>query len=577
MKIVIARTAGFCMGVRRAVDTVLDASNDQKGPICTYGPLIHNPQVLDLLKEKGIPAIATIPEKGKGTVVIRAHGVPPEAKEALKEANFAVIDSTCPRVIKVQRIIHRYAKKGHHAIIIGDRDHPEVIGLNGYAYGLGHVVETLSEAKALPDFENAILVAQTTQSVKFFTEVKTWVAETHPHYLTFDTICDSTEKRQADILAIAQTVDAVVVVGGKSSGNTQRLAELARESGKLTFHIEDSDELDFDQLKGLKSLAITAGASTPNWIINKVYRAIESGTASEKRLFGIPVSALKMALLRSNAYLALGAAFLSYACSMLQGIDNWLVPAAVAMLYVLSMHIFNHLTAISADRYNDPERADFYDRNKWALAAFAFTGGGVGLLLAYSLGLFPFLVLLIMSLAGLSYNAPIIPRYFFQGKYRCLRDIPGSKTILITAAWATVTALLPALTSSQGFALSTLPALALAAGMVFSRTVFFDILDMQGDRIVGQETFPIILGDDKTVRLLKNLLITLAVMLPLFSAFGIFTGLGFVLWVNPVMMFILLIAYQKRFVLAGVQLEFLVESHLVCSGIIALFWSLFLG
>lgn len=577
MKIVIARTAGFCMGVRRAVDTVLDASNGQKGPICTYGPLIHNPQVLDLLKEKGIPAISAIPDKGEGTVLIRAHGVPPEAKEALKSAGFSVIDSTCPRVIKVQRIIHRYAKKGYHAIIIGDRDHPEVIGLNGYAYGLGHVVETLAEAMALPGFENAIIVAQTTQSVRFYDEVKAWAHRAHPHYLTFDTICDSTEKRQADILAVAQTVDAVVVVGGKNSGNTQRLAELARESGKLTFHIEDTDELDLSQLTGLNSVAITAGASTPNWIINKVYRAIESASASEETLFGIPVSALKMILLRSNIYLGLGAGFLSYACSVLQGIDTWFIPSAVAMLYVLSMHIFNHLTAISADRYNDPERADFYDRNKWPLAAVAFTGGGVGLLLAYSQGLFPFLVLLAMSLAGLSYNAPVIPRRLFHGRYRCLRDVPGSKTILITAAWGTVTALLPALTSAGGFALSTLPALALAAGMVFARTVFFDILDMQGDRIVGQETFPIILGDKKTVRILKNLLVTLAVMLPLSSAFGIFTGLGFVLWVCPVMLFALLLAYQKRYVLAGVQLEFLIESHLILSGVIALLWRLLLG
>lgn len=575
MKIVIARTAGFCMGVRRAVDTVLDASNGQDGPICTYGPLIHNPQVLNLLEDKGVPAISDIPEQGEGTVVIRAHGVPPEAKKALKDAGFSVIDSTCPRVIKVQRIIHRYAKKGHHAIIIGDRDHPEVIGLNGYAYGLGHVVETLEEAKALPDFDNAIIVAQTTQNVQFFNEVKAWATRTHPHYLTFDTICDSTEKRQADILAIAQTVDAVVVVGGKSSGNTQRLAELARKSGKLTFHIEDTDELDLAQLKGLNAVAITAGASTPNWIINKVYRTIESGTASEKSLLGIPVSALKMALLRSNAYLALGAAFLSYACSVLQGIDHWLIPASVAMLYVLSMHIFNHLTAISSDRYNDPERADFYDRNKWFLASFAFTGGGIGLLLAYSQGRFAFLVLLAMSLAGLSYNAPVIPKRFFGGRYRCLRDIPGSKTILITAAWAIVTALLPALTSARGFSLATLPALVLAGGMVFARTVFFDILDMQGDRIVGQETFPIILGDKKTLRLLKNLLIALAVMLPLASALGLFAGLGFVLWLCPVMMFALLIAYQKHLVLAGIQLEFLIESHLVLAGALALFWRLF--
>ncbi|MCG8472416.1 MAG: 4-hydroxy-3-methylbut-2-enyl diphosphate reductase [Desulfobacterales bacterium] len=575
MKIIIARTAGFCMGVRRAVDTVLDASNGKKRPICTYGPLIHNPQVLDLLKGKGIPAISDIPEKGEGTVVIRAHGVPPESKEALKGAGFSVVDSTCPRVIKVQRIIHRHAKKGYHAIIIGDRDHPEVIGLNGYAHGRGHVVETLDEVKKLPAFENAIIVAQTTQNVAFYDDVKKWASQTHPHYLTFDTICDSTEKRQADILSIAKNVDAVVVVGGKNSGNTQRLAELARESGKLTFHIEDVEELDMNRIKHLDSVAITAGASTPNWIISKVYRAIETASASQERLFGIPVAVIKMALMRSNVYLALAAASLAYACSVLQGIQNWLVPSAVAMLYVLSMHIFNHLTAISADRYNDPERADFYDRNKWALASFAFAGGGLGLLLAYSLGTFPFVVLLLMSLAGLSYNLPIIPNRLFKGKYKRLRDVPGSKTVLITAAWGVVTALLPALTSRHGFTISTLPALLLACGMVFSRTIFFDILDMQGDRIVGQETFPIILGDKKTAKILKNLLITLALMLPLSSLLGLISGLGYILWIYPAFLFGLMIAYQKRLILPGFQLEFLVESQLVLSGVIALFWSLF--
>ncbi|MCG8633824.1 MAG: 4-hydroxy-3-methylbut-2-enyl diphosphate reductase, partial [Desulfobacterales bacterium] len=139
MKISIAKTAGFCMGVRRAVDMVLDASNLSEEPIFTYGPLIHNPQVLDLLKGKGVTVLDEIPERGSGTVIVRAHGVPPEAKAALKAAGFTVVDATCPRVIKVQTIIGKHARLGHAAVIVGDQNHPEVVGLLGYAGEQGFV------------------------------------------------------------------------------------------------------------------------------------------------------------------------------------------------------------------------------------------------------------------------------------------------------------------------------------------------------------------------------------------------------------------------------------------------------
>src|SRR5210317_465959 len=160
MKILIAKTSGFCMGVRRAVEMVLDAPDQNTNPIFTYGPLIHSPQVLNLLKSKDISVLDEIPSRGSGTVLIRAHGVPPSTKEKLKEVNFNVIDATCPRVIKVQTIIGKHAKKGFAAIIIGDKDHPEVIGLLGYARDKGFVAGSLQELEALPDLEKAIIVAQ---------------------------------------------------------------------------------------------------------------------------------------------------------------------------------------------------------------------------------------------------------------------------------------------------------------------------------------------------------------------------------------------------------------------------------
>ncbi|MEJ2658451.1 MAG: 4-hydroxy-3-methylbut-2-enyl diphosphate reductase, partial [Desulfobacterales bacterium] len=164
MKILIAKNAGFCMGVRRAVEMVLDAPGKHQNPIFTFGPLIHNPQVLDLLKEKEIFILDHVPTSGTGTVLIRAHGVPPKIKQDLKKAGYDIIDSTCPRVIKVQTIIRKHAKQDYASIIIGDKNHPEVVGLLGYAEGKGFAVDNMDDLDSLPSFEKAIIVAQTTQN-----------------------------------------------------------------------------------------------------------------------------------------------------------------------------------------------------------------------------------------------------------------------------------------------------------------------------------------------------------------------------------------------------------------------------
>jgi len=228
MKLIVAKTAGFCMGVRRAVEMALDAPGKQQEPIHTYGPLIHNPQVLKLMEEKGISVLDRIPDQGTGTVIIRAHGIPGDARERLADAGFRVIDATCPRVIKVQTIIDRHAGQGYAAIIVGDKDHPEVAGLLGYARGHGIVVDRLEELAALPRFDKAIIVAQTTQNTRFFESVRNWAEAHAPHYKVFNTICDSTERRQKEVQQMAGSVDALVVVG---DGSSERMMELFGSEG----------------------------------------------------------------------------------------------------------------------------------------------------------------------------------------------------------------------------------------------------------------------------------------------------------------------------------------------------------
>ena len=572
MKIIIAKTAGFCMGVRRAVEMALDSPGKHRGPIFTHGPLIHNPQVLDLLDEKGVHIMQNIPEAGEGTVLIRAHGVPPAIKKDLKKAGFAVIDATCPRVIKVQAIIKKHARQGYASIIIGDRDHPEVVGLMGYAAGKGYIAGSIEELEVLPVFDKAILVAQTTLNTRLFEAVNNWAQTCHPHYKCFHTICDSTAQRQAEVQKMAALVDALIVVGGKNSGNTQRLAEIAGQSGIATFHIETEYDLDVKALSAAETIGITAGASTPNWIINRVVRAVErlpykNSAGIQKMVFSI-----QQALLLTNVIVAAGAGCLSYACAVLMGISDFLPHVWISMLYVLSMHTLNNLTGLKADRYNDPEREAFYRGHKLFLVCLAMFSGAAGLLIAYSQGITTFLVLLMMSILGLSYNIRLIPKTII-GKYSRIRDISGSKTILIAVAWGVVTSVLPAISAGNSFGLKTMLVFFWATGLAFARTAFFDILDMQGDRIVGKETIPILLGEKQSFRMLKTVLGIWVVLFISSSLTGIIPALGLGLSVCPAAMLVLISMHENGFMLPGIRLEFLVESHFFLAGMVTLLYT----
>ena len=577
MKIVIAKTSGFCMGVRRAVEMVLDAPDEHQHPISTYGPLIHNPQVLEILEEKGISAFDSPPAEGSGTVLIRAHGVPPETKNRLAEVGFNVIDATCPRVIKVQTIINKHAKKGFAAIIVGDRNHPEVVGLRGYGGDKSYVVKNVAELEALPGFENAIIVAQTTLNTHLWQAVKNWATVNHPHYKVFETICDSTERRQAEVQRLAESVDAVIVVGGRNSGNTKRLVDIARQTGKPAFHIENEDDLadlDLQALTGTSQIGITAGASTPNWVIKKVYRVLEAMLFKHKQGWRRLAFEIQRTLLLTNVYVAIGAGALCYACNKLQGIHQTFPYILISMLYVQSMHILNRLTDTRADRYNDPSRANFYDRYKIPLAILAGIAGGAGLIIAYSIGIFPFMALLIMSVLGLSYNLKIIPPWLTGAKYEKLRDIPGSKTLLIAVAWGIVTAVLPPLSKFGSIHGINLLVALWAIGIVFVRTAFFDILDMQGDRLVGKETIPILLGEKRSMQLLKIILIILTAALAGLSALQLTSSLGFALILCPVFIALIILAYERAQMFPGIRLEFLLETQFLLAGMITFVWVL---
>jgi 4-hydroxy-3-methylbut-2-enyl diphosphate reductase len=574
VKLKLAKTAGFCMGVRRAVEMVLDAANRQQGPIYTYGPLIHNPQVQEILEEKGVTILRDIPGARRGTVVIRAHGVPPQAKQTLVDAGYAIIDATCPRVIKVQTIIRKYAKKGYAAIIVGDEDHPEVVGLLGFAEGRGYVISQLEDLDKLPPIERAIVVAQTTQDAHLFDRIARTITERFPHVKVFNTICDSTLKRQAEIREMAESVDAVVVVGGFNSGNTRRMVQVVEQEGVRAFHIESETELDCRAIESLDSVGITAGASTPNWVIKNVYRTLEAIPHQAKR-WRLAIFKMRRWLLLSNLYLAVGAGCLSYACALLSGIRPGIASALMAACYVLSMHILNNFIGREAVRYNDPDRASFYNNNRIVLLTLAIVSGAVGLFMAFIQGPMPFLILCIISLLGVLYNVKIVPgRLKIARKIQRISDVPGSKTVLIALAWGTVTAVLPHLSVSLQITTTMLFVSSWASVMAFVRTAFFDILDMQGDRIVGQESLPIVLGKRKTFRILEQLLVIFLVALFLAPMMHLATTLAYGMILSVFYMASVLAAFERHWFVPGFRFEFLVETLFVFTAIVSGLWQL---
>jgi len=272
MKVRVAQSYGFCFGVKRAMDLVLQLANQEnRKKIFTDGPLIHNPQALQVLRDQGVvPLSEAAGEKIEGTIVIRSHGVSPQRLEELKKTGARILDATCPKVKQVQSIIAQYAQKGFYVIIIGDPEHAEVRGLLGFAGGKSQVIQSEEDLNQIPPAQKLCVVAQTTQNREKFLELKEKIEKRFSAVEIFDTICETNRKRQEELKYLCHTVEAIVVIGGKESGNTRRLVEIARAEGVPTFFGETAEDLNFDQLKHYNEIGVFGGASTPDWVIEKI-------------------------------------------------------------------------------------------------------------------------------------------------------------------------------------------------------------------------------------------------------------------------------------------------------------------
>ncbi len=277
MQVKVAKSAGFCFGVKRAVETVYEEAEQAEGAVYTYGPIIHNETVVKDLEKKGVRVIEenTLLEDSiqNGTVIIRSHGVGKDVYERLEALNCRIVDATCPFVKKIHRIVRRESEAGKQVVIIGNASHPEVEGICGWCVTPAIVVSNIEEAENINvSVEKPLsIVSQTTFNYKKFQELVEIISKKGYNINVVNTICNATNERQAEARQIAGEVDAMLVIGGKHSSNTQKLYEICRSECKNTYYIQTLVDLDMNQLQSIGSIGITAGASTPNNIIEEVY------------------------------------------------------------------------------------------------------------------------------------------------------------------------------------------------------------------------------------------------------------------------------------------------------------------
>jgi 4-hydroxy-3-methylbut-2-enyl diphosphate reductase len=264
-EIVVARYAGYCYGVERALRLTEDALASAERPVATLGPIIHNPSVVEALADRGVGVVDAVEEAQGGTLVVRTHGVAPEVLAGAPGRRLHVIDATCPFVAVAQRKARALHEAGYTVVILGEHDHPEVVGLQGFAGGEAIVVAEPDDAPlARLEGRKVGVVVQTTQAHDALARLAATLAPLARELLIYNTVCDATEKRQSAACELAAQVDVVVVVGGRNSANTMRLAQLCRGIEPRTHHIETADELRDEWVKGARRVGVTAGASTPD-------------------------------------------------------------------------------------------------------------------------------------------------------------------------------------------------------------------------------------------------------------------------------------------------------------------------
>jgi len=473
------------------MDAVLEASARDKGHVQTLGPLIHNPQALELIGKRGVRIVDRPEQVQGGTVVVRAHGIPIQDLRGLKErqlkGELTLVNATCPEVAKVHSRIKKYSPQGYFTVILGTHGHAESVAHQSFADHGSAIVSSMDEARALTEeqLRKALVVAQTTFTLNDFKEITNYLRSRAGELIVENTICVDTWTRQEEARALAEAVDYVIVIGGKNSSNTKHLAELARHYGKPVQFVETASELDLSALAEQETVGILAGASTPTWLVDEVVDVLEQQGRGPSR-----ASRFLRAAFGSPLILALGAACMTFGVHHWLGLPfSWEYPV-VTGAYVMAMFLLNPYLDPLGLGVKGPARARFLERNKIKLVTVALVCLLGAAFLSAVLGLGSFIMVVLASLLGLTYKRGL----GFGRKRLRLQAIPASKDLLVALSLAVIAVVVPLWQRDWPWDRRAWAGILLVSALVFARSTIHNILDMQNDQVLGKETLPILLG-----------------------------------------------------------------------------------
>jgi (E)-4-hydroxy-3-methyl-but-2-enyl pyrophosphate reductase len=560
MKIMLATHSGFCMGVKNAVLRIINELGDKKHDIHVYGPLIHNPQTIEILQLRGLKTLSTLDDIEGKQLAIRSHGVPVEEYRLIKSKADRVINLTCPRVAKVQSIIKKYSDKGYYTIIIGDRDHAEVDGLKSYAAGGYAIVSTMDDLSGIPDRDSYIVVAQTTAERQFFIEAIDALGKKFSNLEIIDTICDSTRLRQQDVLSgIRSGVDTIVVVGGKNSANTKRLVQIGERNGIKTVFVETADGIDERDFASSERVLVTAGASTPGWIINSVMERLYEIHFRKTSMLLYRSMRLVELIIKTNIISSIGAFFLTGLVYTVAGYPVDFSHATISLLYVFSMYTINNYLEKNSLKISNPYKYRIYERYGRILLLTALAATAGMFIIGSDHGIIPNAILLLSFAVGGIYSSGPVKRIIKWMNLRFIRGIYNSR-VFTCFGWLIVTIAIPVLEAPVDPPAAVLVG-AYAFALLLMRHLLIDKIAFQGDLILGRETMAILIGRKAqsalfillAVASLSAVLAATVCIGPWYSLFGI----------NIVYYLALFFNLAKKDFVASLKYEVIVEANLL--------------
>lgn len=559
MKIEMAKNSGFCMGVRKAILKIVNELNSSEEKIYMYGPLIHNPQTIEVLQNRGLITINSLDELGNKQIAIRTHGIPIDENKKIRKNALRTINLTCSRVARVQSIIKKYSSEGYYTIIIGDKDHAEVIGLISYARSGVHLVSDVNDIPNIASAEKYIIVSQTTHEREQFDQLVLEISKKINNINVIDTICDSTRLRQDDVKdGIKNGIDTLVVVGGKNSANTSRLLKIGLDNGIKSFHIETDSELDKKDFKDSKYVLVTAGASTPGWIINNVLEKLYIIKNESSNFFIKSIKHYFELLIRSNIVSSIASLFMVLLAQLYAGLNVDLRYGIISALYIFVMYSVNNYLDRTFLIKSNSYKYKIYDRYGLQLLISSIVSLVISLILAFKISLSLTILLLIPYTFGLIYSTPMVNKIVKVINLNLLKKVYNTK-IITGIGWLVAVIAVPYYQNGVPSAI-ILAACLFFFVFIFIRHLIIDFVALQGDLILGRDTLPTWLGAKKVLILTT---ITSILCSLVFIIVSIITGkVVFLTLLICILYYILLLKkIQKTDYLISLRYEFIIDFN----------------